>query len=110
MATAKERTLEALGKKKASDAIPVVKIVIDGEPVIVDPATFTGRERQLMKIELTKLGYSPDEEDMLYAAIWIVMRRTEPATKFADVLDSVTLGDLADAEKVGSDEDDSPEA
>jgi hypothetical protein len=109
MSDIRTRTAEAKGKKP-SEALPVVKVMVNGEPVVVNAATFTGRERQLMKKELAGLGYEADGEDAMYAAIWVVMRRNDPTLSMGDVLDSVTSGDFADAETVGEDADDSPEA
>ena len=106
---ARKRTLEAQGKKKPSETMPVVRVMVNGEPVVVNSATFTGRERQLMKKELAGIGYEPDGEDAMFAAIWVVMRRNDPSLKFEDVLDSITSGDFADAEQVTEADDDSPE-
>jgi hypothetical protein len=56
----------------------------------------------------------PDEADALGALVWIVLRRSTPELAFADVLESLTVGDLADAEPVNvaelEDRDDDPEA
>ncbi len=105
--TAKAKTLETLGKTKVSN---VMKIVVNGEDVFIDPATLTGTERQLMKRALAGLGYEPDGTDALYASIWVVMRRTDPALTFENVCDAVTFSVLADATKVDQSEDDSPQA
>lgn len=91
-------------------APPVAKITVDGVEVYVDASTFTGRERSIMKRALAGLGYAPDGEDAMFASLWIVMRRTQPDLTFDEVLDTVTMADMATAEIVAADEDDSPEA
>lgn len=108
MTSARERTLEAMGKTK-TDVQPM-KVAIDGQELIVDVRTLTGRDRRLMKAELAKLDYPADDEDFLYAAIWVVLRRSRPDVTFDEVLDAVTLGDLMDAEVGDVEGDDSPEA
>lgn len=104
---AKAKTLDALGKTKVSN---VMKIVVNGEDVFVDPGTLTGTERQLMKRALAGLGYEPDGQDALYASIWVVMRRSDPALTFEDVCDAITFNDLGAARTVDVSEDDSPQA
>jgi hypothetical protein len=56
----------------------------------------------------------PDEADALAALVWVVLRRSDADLTVDAVLESLTLGDLADAEPVMADElndrDDDPEA
>jgi len=105
----KERTLAAQGRAKPSSE--AVRVLVNGEAVVVDPSTLTGRERQLMKRALaTSIEGEPDALDGLYAGLWVTMRRTDETLTFDEVLDAVTIGDLNAAEKVASGDDDSPEA
>jgi hypothetical protein len=100
MSTARERS----GIGSSND---LVTINVNGVPVLIDQRTLTMRERQQVKSELHKLDYPADQMDMLMGAIWVVMRRTDPTLTFAEVCESITVGDLEDVEAVGS--DDSPE-
>lgn len=100
MSTARERS----GITSAND---LVTIKVNGEPVVIDQRTLTMRERQQIKAELHKLDYPADDMDALMGAIWVVMRRSDPTLKYAEVCESITVGDLTDAETGGA--DDSPE-
>lgn len=112
MSGIRERTLEAQGR--ATPDLQAIRLRVNGAEVIVDPMTLTGRERQQVRAALAKvkaeLGVEADENDGMIAAIWVVLRRTDPSLTFEEVLDSVTMRDLMSAERVASDEDDSPEA
>lgn len=109
MSTARERTRAAQGKAEKV-GWPTFKVNVGGEEVIVDPNTFTGKERQLMKRELATLGYEADGEDRTYASIWLTMRRVNPLLTFDDVLEKVTALDYLESATVDAGEDDSPEA
>lgn len=106
MVTAKERSLAAMGKAKKS---PVVKVTVNGEDIVLDAATLTGTERQMMKRSMANLGYPADEEDAFYTLIWVVMRRSDSSLTFANVCDAVTLTDVGTAVPVDASEDDSPQ-
>lgn len=94
------------------------RVRVNGAEVEVDHRTFTLAERRASRAAVLKLTEGddlvPDETDALAALVWVVLRRSDPELAFADVLDSLTLGDLADAEPVDAadleDRDDDPEA
>lgn len=107
MTSIRDRTLEAQGR--ATPEMQAIRIRVNGEEVIVDPMTLTGRERQLIRGALAKLDVEADANDGMFAAIWVVLRRTDSELTFDEVLDSVTMGDLMSASPVDASEDDSPE-
>lgn len=86
-----------------------VNVTIDGttHEVVVDDRTFTIGERRKARLAVAALGGESDELDMAAAAIWTVLVRTQPAITLEQVLDNLTLGDIADAAAA---KDDSPEA
>jgi hypothetical protein len=94
------------------------RVRVDGNEVEVDHRTFTLAERRASRAAVLKLSDGddlvPDEADALAALVWVVLRRSQPELDFGDVLESLTLGDLADAEPVQAadlqDRDDDPEA
>lgn len=94
------------------------RVKVDGEDVEVDHGTFTLVERRAARVAVRQLSdgddLAPDEADALAALVWVVLRRSTPELAFADVLESLTINDLADAEPVGvqdlQDRDDDPEA
>ena len=106
MESIRDRTLAVTGK-----AVPqaAVKVTVNGEEVVIDPMTFTGRERQRMRSVLAKLDYEADGGDVMFASIWVVLARTDPTVTFDDVLDSVTMADIAGADTANVEDDLSPE-
>lgn len=100
MSTARERS----GITSSAD---LVTIKVNGDPVVIDQRTLTMRERQQIKAELHKLDYPADDMDALMGAVWIVMRRSDPTLKYVEVCESITVGDLSEAEMVEA--ADSPE-
>lgn len=94
------------------------RVKVNGEVVEVDHGTFTLAERRASRVAVAKLSegddLAPDEADALAALLWVVLRRSDADLAFEDVLESVTLSDLADAEPVMAadleDRDDDPEA
>ncbi len=94
------------------------RVRVNGEEVEVDHRTFTLAERRASRAAALKLStgddLAPDEVDAIAALVWVVLRRSTPELPFEDVLSSMTLGDLADAEPLGIDDledrDDNPEA
>jgi len=100
LSTARERS----GITSSAD---LVTIKVNGDPVVIDQRTLTMRERQQIKAELHKLDYPADDMDALMGAVWIVMRRSDPTLKYVEVCESITVGDLSEAEMVEA--ADSPE-
>lgn len=94
------------------------RVRVDGVDVAVDHRTFTLAERRASRAAVLALtdgdDLQPDEADALGALVWIVLRRSTPDLTFAEVLESLTVGDLADAEPLNvaelEDRDDDPEA
>jgi hypothetical protein len=94
------------------------RVRVDGVEVEVDHRTFTLAERRASRAAVLQLSdgndLAPDEADALGALVWVVLRRSTPELTFEEVLESLTLGDLADAEPVNvaelEDRDDDPEA
>ena len=94
------------------------RVRVNGAEVEVDHRTFTLAERRASRAAVLALSgdddHVPDEADALAALVWVVLRRSTPDLAFADVFDSLTLGDLADDEPVDvadlQDRDDDPEA
>jgi len=94
------------------------RVKVNGEEVEVDHRTFTLAERRASRTAVLKLSdgddLAPDEADALAALVWVVLRRSTPDLPFEDVLESLTIGDLADAEPLSVDDiedrDDNPEA
>ena len=94
------------------------RVRVNGEDVEVDHRTFTLAERRASRLAVLKMSESdelvPDEADALAALVWVVLRRSDADLTVDAVLESLTLGDLADAEPVMADElndrDDDPEA
>jgi hypothetical protein len=82
----------------------VIQVMVDGETVVVDPRSMTGRERAQARSALIRWGrdneVEPDETDATYAAIWIMLRRARPDVTIDEVFDAVTQGDLEDAAEV----------
>jgi hypothetical protein len=95
-------------QRKKPDGFEAIQLKVNGEVVVIDPRTLTGRERQKMKRAIAAIDYEPDDADALYITIWIVMSRTDPNLTLDEVLDAVTIGDLERAETASG--DDSPEA
>jgi hypothetical protein len=95
---------------------PFVVRVNDVE-VEVDHRTFTLGERRASRAALLAMSgdddLAPDEMDALGALVWVVLRRSDPALALSDVVDSLTVGDLADARILDpaelGDKDDDPE-
>lgn len=87
----------------------LIAIEVNGERVVIDSRAMTMRERSVLRAELAKLPVEADNMDWTVGAVWIAMRRTDPDLTFDEVLDSVTVGDIADRELVDA-EADSPEA
>jgi hypothetical protein len=100
---ARKRTTGLSGATQA-----VVTLRVDGQEVTVDQRTLTMSERQLVRRTLAKVEES-DELDALVAVVWIVLRRSRPELTFDEVCDSITAGDLADAEIVDDPDETSPE-
>lgn len=94
----------------ASHALRTIMLKVNGKEVVIDPRTLTGKERQRMKLTLAALDYTADDDDALYATIWVVMTRTDPTLTFDAVLDAVTIGDIESAVDWQGEALDSPEA
>jgi hypothetical protein len=88
---------------------PSISIRVNGVEVVIDPMTLTLREQQQVKGALAKLDYPADENDMLAATIWVIMRRQDTSLTFDDVCGAITLADIAAAAPTTSDPSD-PEA
>jgi hypothetical protein len=100
---------EQSGKGGSSRDVLTIKVTLgDGEErtVVCDPNTMTLMERRHVKVELGKLGYEPDETDMLAAAIWIAMRRDDASVTFDEVCESITFEQLTDPDLVAPDQQD----
>jgi hypothetical protein len=84
--------------------VMVIRVVIGGESreVVVDPRAMTLMERRLIKVELAKLGYEPDDTDVLAGSIWIAMRRDDPALTYDEVCEAITFEDLRDPDEVAT--------
>ena len=80
----------------------VLQINVNGVLQTIDPNSLTLRERQICKVELTKLGYEPDELDIISATIWVIMRRSDPDLTFEDVCEGITIQDLQDTDELMS--------
>jgi hypothetical protein len=87
-----------------------MKITVAGEPLLIDVMTVTIKERsQAMRALKADPDLDPADELTLTAGVvWIVARRSHPELTLDEVLNSLTLGDLADASS--TEQDDSPEA
>lgn len=83
------------GTTQPREEPPVVSMVIDGKPVVVDLATMTLGERRKARTAL-KLIDEPDHLEALASAVWVVLCRTEPETDFLALLDKITFKDLVD--------------
>lgn len=92
---------------KTPDRLMVIEV--NGEPLTIDNRAMTMRERQVLRAELAKLPVEPDQQDWVTGAVWIAMRRNDPALTFDEVCESLTVGDVSDLEMVDP-EADSPEA
>lgn len=98
-------------------AVDPFRVQVNGEAVEVDHRTFTLAERRASRAAVLKLvdgdDLVPDEADALAALVWVVLRRSDADLEFETVLESLTVGDLADAEPVLvedlQDRDDDPE-
>ena len=94
------------------------RVKVNGKELEVDHRTFTLAERRASRSAVLKMTEGddlvPDEADALAALVWVVLRRSDADLTVEDVLGSLTLGDLADAEPVMADQltdrDDDPEA
>ena len=99
-------------------AVDPFRVQVNGEEVEVDHRTFTLAERRASRAAVLKMTEGddlvPDEADALAALVWVVLRRSDHELAFETVLESLTVGDLADAEPVMAadlqDRDDDPEA
>ena len=107
--TSQAREQSGKGTKKSHDVLTLNVTLGDGEArhVICDPHTMTLMERRLVKVELGKLGYEPDETDMLGASIWVALRRDDPTVTFDEVCESLTYEQLMDPQVVDVAEQDS---
>jgi len=103
------RGRERSGGNRSSTAAAPLSIEVDGEPVVVDTAMMSLRERQVLRAELAKLPAEPDQMDWLAGGAWITLRRNDPALTLDDVMDAITISDFYDAERVEVGGD-SPEA
>lgn len=99
---ARTRPAEQSGEK-------LLAVEVDGERYTIDSRAFTIGEKQLMKRELSRLGYEADDIDWIAASVWIIRRREDRQLSFADAMESMTIGDIQDREVVDA-EVDSPEA
>lgn len=99
-------------------AVDPFRVSVNGQEVEVDHRTFTLAERRASRAAVLKMTEGddlvPDEADALAALVWVVLRRSDADLAFESVLESLTVGDLADAEPVMAadlqDRDDDPEA
>lgn len=101
------RGRERSGVKSASSKLMTIEL--NGERLVIDNASMTLRERQVLRAELAKLPAEADSMDWTAGAVWIALRRTDPSVTFDDVCDSLTIGDIGDLEMVEPEVDD-PEA
>jgi len=95
MSTGRERS----GIQSQTGDTLVIRVSIGGNTpidVVVDPSTLTLMERRRIKIEMAKLGYEPDQTDMLAGSIWVVMQRDDLALTYDEVCESITFGDMQD--------------
>ena len=93
----------------SSKLAPPLAIEVNGERVVIDNSTMTIRERQTLRAALAQLPVEADQMDWTAGAVWIALRRQNPDLTFDEVLDSVTIGDVLDVERVEADPTD-PEA
>ena len=102
------RARERTPTKKPSEALPTIKLTLDGVDVCIDAATSTLRERWQAKEALRAAGLPVDDNELIVGAtIWALAKRSIPDLTLDDVLDSVTAGALMDG---GAADDDDPEA
>jgi hypothetical protein len=92
-----------------TERLPVVSFELDGKKIVVNVATLTIGERRRARAELKKLGDDVDELDGLAAMIWVHLRRDDPTLELEQLLDKLTIGDLATAEGEGHPAGDDPE-
>jgi hypothetical protein len=93
-------------RKKAARLLAVE---IDGRKVTVDQRSLTIRESQLLRAELDKIGVKPGSNDWFAGLVWITLRRDNATLTYAQVCESLTIGEVEDAEFVEA-EADAPEA
>jgi hypothetical protein len=93
---------------KSATAEKLMAIEVNGERLVIDTKAMTIAERQLVRGELAKLP-APDSTDSLVGAIWIRLREKDETLTFAEVCESLTVGDM-DAIEFFEAETDTPEA
>ena len=94
------------------------RVIVNGDTVEVDQRTFTLAERRASRVALLAQSndddLAPDETDAIAALVWVTLKRSQPELTLEDICDSLTVGDLVDAETIKADDltdrDDDPEA
>eukprot|EP00752_Nemacystus_decipiens_P016644 g14884.t1 len=85
----------------------VLSIRVNDEQVLIDPRSLTFAERKMVKREAAKID-DADEMDTMALTVWVVLRRDDPELTPDEVFESLTFGDMVDAD-VASPEIDDPE-
>ena len=101
---ARQRTLAAQGK--TAQRTIRFEVTVNGTPYAVDVNRLTLREKAAISAELRKLKLDPTDPELMNAgAIWSFVRRDDPTLTLDDVLDGVSLGDMAAIDDGEVDED-----